>query len=171
MAYDFKKLTVLVVESSHVMFDLTHAVLDTFGVGRILPAFGFQRGFEIFCAENPDLILIDWLEEPMNGLMLTKKIRTDAASPNPYVPIILMSGHGSLRRVVTARDAGITAFVAKPYTARALYNRIEHLIENPRRFVKSEKFFGPDRRAGHAPLAYAGPDRRQPETPHGGREG
>ena len=160
MAYDFKKISVLIVENSHAMFDLTQSVLSTFGAGKVLSAFGFQRGFDCFCEENPDLVIIDWLEEPLTGLELTKKIRTDARSPNPYVPIILMSGHSSLKRILTARDAGITSFVAKPYTARALYSRIEHLIEQPRPFVRSENFTGPDRRVGHAPIGYNGPDRR-----------
>ena len=159
MSYDFENITVLVVESSHAMFDLTKSVLITFGVNQIYSSYGFQQGFDTFCHINPDLIIMDWMEEPNNGLELTKRIRADSSSPNPFVPIILMTGYTLKKRVIMARDSGITTFMAKPYTAKALYKRIEQLVERPRQFVKSESYFGPDRRALRADV-YKGPERR-----------
>ncbi|MFH1157551.1 MAG: response regulator [Pseudomonadota bacterium] len=159
MTYKFENITVLIVESSHAMFDLTKSVLNTFGVNRIHSAFGFDNGLSTFCKLNPDLVIIDWLSEPLNGLELTKKIRSDPASPNPFVPVILMSGYSVKRRVLTARDSGITSFLAKPFTAKMLYKRIEELIEFPRQFVKSEHYFGPDRRRPRTG-EYSGPERR-----------
>jgi CheY-like chemotaxis protein len=159
VSYDFENITVLIVESSQAMFDLTKSVLITFGVNQIYSAYGFKQGFEMFHHINPDLIIMDWLEEPNNGMELTKKIRSDPDSPNPFVPIILMTGYTLKKRVVMARDSGITTFMAKPYTAKALYKRIEQLVELPRQFVKSENYFGPDRRALREEM-YKGPERR-----------
>ncbi len=159
MPYQFKNITVLVIESSKAMFDLTKSVLQTFGVNQIYSAYGFEEGFQAMCRVNPDLIIIDWLEEPKNGLELTKRIRQDEKSPNPFVPIVLMTGYSQKRRVIAARDAGITEFLVKPFTANALYQRIEQLIESPRNFVRSENYFGPDRRR-KKDSAYQGPDRR-----------
>jgi len=160
MAYDFKKVNVLVTESTHTMFDLTQAVLAAFGVGRIYSAFDHNSGFRSFCQNNPDLVILDWLEDPLNGLELARKIRTHKSSPNPYVPIVMMSGHSSVKRILAARDAGVSAFMAKPFTAKSLFNRIEYLIEKPRPFVKAPDFIGPDRRTG-ARKDYQGPDRRR----------
>lgn len=141
------------------MFDLTKSVLVTFGVKQVYSAFDYQRGFENFCHISPDLVIMDWLDDPLNALELTKKIRTDPASPNPYAPIILMSGYSLKERVLKARDSGITCFMAKPYTAKALYTRIEQLVERPRQFVRSEDFFGPDRRSERS-STYTGEERR-----------
>lgn len=159
MPYQFKNITVLVVESSKPMFDLTKAVLQTFGVNQIYSAFGHDEGFARMCRLNPDLIIIDWLDEPNNGMELTKKIRRSAESPNPFVPIILMTGYSQKRRVIAARDAGITEFLVKPFTANALYQRIEQLIEAPRDFVRADSYFGPDRRR-KKDADYSGPERR-----------
>ncbi len=159
MAYQFKNITVLVIENSKPMFDLTKSVLQTFGVTQIYSAFGFDDGFMRMCRLNPDLVIIDWLEEPNNGMELTKKIRRSAETPNPFVPIILMTGYSQKRRVIAARDAGITEFLVKPFTANALYQRIEQLIEAPRSFVKNENYFGPDRRR-KKDGDYQGPERR-----------
>lgn len=159
MPYQFKNITVLVVESSRAMFDLTKSVLQTFGANQIYSAYGFEEGFETLVRVNPDLVIIDWLEEPHNGLVLTKKIRKSPDSPNPFVPIILMSGYSQKRRVIAARDAGITEFLVKPFTANALYQRIEQLIESPRDFVRNDTYFGPDRRRKRE-HGYQGPERR-----------
>jgi two-component system chemotaxis response regulator CheY len=45
-----------------------------------------------------------------------------------------------------ARDAGITEFLAKPVSATLIYRRIAAMVENPRDFVETGSFFGPDRR-------------------------
>jgi hypothetical protein len=48
--------------------------------------------------------------------------------------------------VCLARDAGITEFLAKPVSATLIYRRIAAMVENPRDFVETSSFFGPDRR-------------------------
>ncbi|HEX2752980.1 MAG TPA: response regulator [Alphaproteobacteria bacterium] len=164
MAYQFKNMTVLIVESTRAMSDLTKSVLITFGVSDIHTAFNSEEGFKMFCELEPDLVIIDWLQEPDNGLNLTKRIRSDKRSPNPFTPIILMTGYSQKRRVLQARDSGITEFLVKPFTAKALYQRIEQIIEMPRYFVVSDRYFGPDRRRKRD-ANYAGPDRRSDNQP------
>lgn len=159
MSYQFKNITVLVVESNHAMFDLTKAVLVTFGVNQVYSAYGFEQGYDSFCQLGPDLVIVDWLEDPQNGLELARKIRNHKGSPNPFVPIILMTGYSQKTRVLRARDAGVTEFLVKPFTAKTLYQRIEQLVERPRAFVRCESYFGPDRRRKRE-ADYAGPERR-----------
>ena len=164
MAYQFKNMKVLIVESTRAMSDLTKSVLMTFGVTDIHTAFDSEDGFKKFCDLEPDLVIIDWLQEPDNGLNLTKRIRGDKCSPNPFTPIILMTGYSQKRRVLQARDSGITEFLVKPFTAKALYQRIEQIIEMPRYFVVSDRYFGPDRRRKRD-TNYSGPDRRSDSQP------
>jgi two-component system chemotaxis response regulator CheY len=160
MSYQFQKITVLVVEDNQPMLEVTKALLLTFGVGNVVTAQNGEVGFKRFCEFNPDIVIADWMMKPMDGITLTKKVRTDPLSPNPYVPVILMTGFSEKRRVFQARDAGVTEFLVKPFNARDLYRRIAQLIERPRQFVRSEDFFGPDRRRGSSE-AYTGPLRRE----------
>lgn len=159
MAYQFRNATILVVESTRAMFDLTKGVLGAFGVGNVIYASDKASGFQSFCKHNPDLIIVDWLSDPDNGLELTKQIRNDPKSPNPFVPIIMMTGYSQKKRVVMARDSGITEFLIKPFTAKTLYHRIEQIVEKPRLFVKTNEFFGPERRRRAAD--YTGTERRE----------
>src|SRR6185503_19347376 len=58
------------------------------------------------------------------------------------------------------RDAGVTEFLAKPISAKALYQRIINVVANPRPFIKTKTYFGPDRRR-NTTSNYIGPERRK----------
>ena len=146
MTYKFQNISVLLVESSEPMLALARDVLRTFGVKRIHFAYDIQKGFDIFLRENPDLVITDWLGDSNDGLALIKQMRTDSRSPNPLVPIILMTGFTYKDKIFSARDAGISELLVKPYTAHGMYHKIENLIEKPKAFVKTTNFLGPDRR-------------------------
>ena len=58
----------------------------------------------------------------------------------------MLTGHSELARVQEARDSGIHEFLAKPISAKSLFTRIAAIIENPRPFINTDAYFGPDRR-------------------------
>jgi CheY-like chemotaxis protein len=164
MSYQMHRISVLVVEDNLPMLDITKSLLLTFGVGQVYTAHNGEMGFERFCAHNPDIVIADWMMKPMDGISFTRKIRNDPLSVNPYVPVILMTGFSERRRVLQARDAGVTEFLVKPFNARDLYKRIAQVIERPRQFVRSEDFFGPDRRRKVEGQVYDGPRRREGDS-------
>jgi two-component system chemotaxis response regulator CheY len=108
----------------------------------------------------PDIIFADWAMPIFDGLELAQMIRQPGANANPYVPIIMLTGHSEKKRVTAARDAGITEFMAKPISAKALYQRVLNVVANPRPFIKTKNYFGPDRRRNVNPN-YVGPERRK----------
>lgn len=160
MGFRFEKLSVLVVEDTPPMQKLIASVLESLGVRRVNVADNGERGFSLYVRENHDLIIADWLMSPVDGLELVRKVRTDPASPNRIVPYIMLTGYNSLGRVMTARDAGVTEFLVKPFTAADVAKRIAHVINKPRDHIDSAQYFGPDRRR-HADPAYRGPWRRE----------
>jgi len=95
----------------------------------------------------------------MTGLEFVKKIRTDPNSPNPFVPVIMLTGHTHIDHVRMARDAGANEFLAKPVSVKAVLSRLMAVIEHPRPFVRSKSYFGPCRRR-RAMDDYRGPERR-----------
>lgn len=146
MSYQFEQISVLVVEDVLPMALMMRSVLETFGVRKIYLARNGEEGFDLYCRHNPDIVLADWMMKPVDGITLTRMIREHRQSPNPYVPIILMTGFSEKKRVMQARDAGVTEFLVKPFVARDLYKRIVQVTERPRQFVRSYDYFGPDRR-------------------------
>lgn len=143
MSYQLQSIRVLIVEDNQPMLELAKSLLSTFGVGMVYTAKNGEDGFKKFQELNPDLVIADWMMKPMDGISLTRRIRNDAGSPNQFVPVILMTGFSEKRRVIQARDAGVTEFLVKPFNARDLYRRIAQVIERPRQFVRSEDFLAP----------------------------
>jgi DNA-binding response OmpR family regulator len=160
LSYRFDGITILVVEDNQPMLEITKTLLTTFGVGTVHGAKDGDAGFAAYCKYKPDIVIADWMMKPVDGISLARRIRNDPASPNHFVPIILMTGFSEMRRVIQARDAGVTEFLVKPFTARDLFKRLTQIIERPRQFVRSEDFFGPDRRR-KGTTEYSGPMRRE----------
>lgn len=156
----FEYLKALVVEDNPHMRALLRALMNTLGIMAVYEAANGDDAFEILRNRQPDLILTDLSMKPRNGIEFTLQVRNAATSPNPYVPIIMVTGHTERHRVEAARDAGVTEFLAKPITARNLFSRIGEIVDRPRPFVKCADYFGPDRRR-HRTQDYAGPFRRR----------
>ena len=139
---------------------LLRSLMHALGIKQIIECSDGAQGYEELRAKRPDFVLTDLSMKPIDGIEFTKLVRTAKDSPNPYVPIIMVTGHTERPRVEAARDAGVTEFLAKPITASNLLLRIAEIVEHPRSFVRCETYFGPDRRRHHDP-DYPGPFRRQ----------
>lgn len=159
MAFKLEKLKILLVEDITPMRQLFVSVLKCLGINNITAAPDGQDAFRLFCKNNHDIILTDWVMDPMDGIELTREIRTNDLSPNKMVPIIMITGYSAWPRVETARDAGVTEFLVKPFSANDIAKRISHVISNPRDFIDIQDYFGPDRRRRVDP-DYTGPRRR-----------
>jgi len=159
--YDFETLKVLVADDSRPMRSLIKSFLLGFGVKEMFEAADANEAFEEVKTNEPDIVITDWRMPPTDGLDLVRQIRIDMESPNPYLPIIMLTGFTELHRVKQARDAGVTAFLAKPISAAALYRRLCTVIDDQRPFVRVGEFFGPDRRAKRRSEPYMGVERRR----------
>jgi len=144
--YDFKNLRVLVCDDSLQIRALVRNCLMAFGIKNIHEAQDAKTGFQEIIENDPDLVITDWNMPAGDGIDLVHLIRHGPDSPNPYVPIIMLSGYSELERVEIARDTGVSSFLAKPMSAQSLYSRLVSLVEDQRLFVRSDDFFGPDRR-------------------------
>jgi CheY-like chemotaxis protein len=157
---DFNRLRFLVIEDSAHMRRILRTLLNGFGAREVYEAEDGASGLEAFTHFMPDIVIADWVMPIFDGLELAQMIRQPGANANPYVPIIMLTGHSDKNRVMIARDAGITEFLCKPISPKSLYERILNVVAKPRPFVKTKTYFGPDRRRGVNP-GYSGPERRK----------
>jgi CheY-like chemotaxis protein len=157
--YRFDRLKILVVDDNVHMRKVVSTILRAFGVIQIHEAIDGASAWKLLSEFNPDVVLLDWMMEGMSGFEFAKMVRTSAASPNPYLPIIMLTGNSSIECVNNARDAGVNEFLAKPVSAKAVMVRLTAVIENPRPFVRTKVYFGPCRRR-RGKDEYRGPERR-----------
>ena len=148
-----ESLKILIVDDSDQMRRMIRAMLMSFGVTQIVMANNGADAFRIARETWPDIIITDWNMKPTNGIQLAQALRRDPNSYNPYVPILLLTGHADKDRIVEARDAGITEVLAKPVSPTALHQRLMAMVEKPRPFVEDTTYFGPDRRRRDKPIS------------------
>lgn len=168
MRLEFQRLRFLVVEDNRYMRLIIRTMLHGFGSREVYDVEDGAAGIEAFAAFKPDIVITDWELPALDGIELTRRIRNPATSADPYTPIIMITAYAEKGRVLQARDAGVTDYLVKPVSAKTLYERILGLVASPRPFIKSTRYFGPDRRPGSAasgqePRAGAPADGSRPE--------
>ena len=149
--YDFSNLNILVVDDCRFMSQVLERILEILGVGQTRPAKDGSDAIQKLQEFNADILIVDWEMAPMSGPEFIHYLRTDPNSPDPYLPVIMLSAYSESLKVEQARDFGITEFLAKPVSAKTLYSRLVSVVEQPRAYVQTGEFFGPCRRRLNLP--------------------
>lgn len=152
-------LHVLIVDDNEQMRFLLRCLLRAGGLLHISEAANVEEAFDIMRLTPVSLVLVDWKMQPIDGLTFTRMARLKPDTPNPYVPILMLTAHTEMSRVAAARDAGVTGFIKKPISSRILFERVTNALTDARSFIRTPSFFGPDRRHVTS-VDYAGPFRR-----------
>lgn len=161
--YDFSKLQCLVVDDNRHMRVLVKTIMHSLGVKITREAEDGADAIKELSTFPADFAIVDWMMDPLDGIDFVRLVRNASDSPNPYLPIIMLTGHTEAQRIIDARDAGVTEFLAKPISAKALFQRIVEIIEHPRPFVRTGTYFGPNRRRTKEGAKFRGTERRQSE--------
>lgn len=153
------RISVLLVDDNAHMLHIVRTMLRGFGIVHIFEARDPAEGLDIARNDAIDIIVLDYQMDILDGLEFTRMIRTAKDSQNRYVPIILLTAYTERSRIAAARDAGVTEICAKPINANEMWLKMCACINDPRPFVRSKGFFGPDRRRRET-SNYEGSERR-----------
>ncbi len=158
----YELLKILLVDDNQYMRLLLAEILRAVGVHTILEASDGAEGLKMLRTHPIDVVMTDLSMRPMDGVEFVRLVRNAPESPNPMMPVIMITGHSTVVRVNEARNAGVNEFLTKPLTARGVIERLHQAIQNQRPFIRCETYFGPDRRRRADPN-YNGPRRRAEE--------
>jgi two-component system, chemotaxis family, chemotaxis protein CheY len=139
-------LSVLIAEDNEPMRHLLEAMVRAMGVPRVVLAANGREALEQIRRDLPDLLIADWHMEEMTGVELARDIRSSEESPNPYLPIIMVTAYADKEHVTKAIKAGVHEILVKPVSPTALAARIREIFARPRGFVRTPTYFGPERR-------------------------
>src|SRR5680860_149544 len=81
-----------------------------------------------FRAARPDAVIVDYRLPDMNALELLPRLK----GIDPSVPLVVLTGHGSIDLAVRAIKEGAEQFLTKPIELPALRVVLERLLENRR---------------------------------------
>ena len=124
MAYD-----ILIVDDEADIRSLTAGILEDEGY-ETREAGDSVTALETIARRRPNLVLLDiWLRgSELDGLGILKAIKRDHAE----IPVVMMSGHGTVETAVSAIQDGAYDFVEKPFQADRLILAIERALEADR---------------------------------------
>lgn len=167
--YTLKNFTVVLVEDYDFIRNLASSMLKVFGIGNVIICKNAKEAIQVITMNNAqvmqgttrpiDMILTDWMMPEGSGQELIQWMRNHKSEQIRFMPVILLTTFASEKVVTGARDFGVNEILVKPVSAQKIATRILSIIDNPRPFVKTLSFFGPDRR--RKDVARKGEDRRK----------
>jgi chemotaxis signal transduction protein/ABC-type nitrate/sulfonate/bicarbonate transport system substrate-binding protein/CheY-like chemotaxis protein len=124
MTIDPRTIKVLLVEDAATMRKIEKMTLKSLGYENIIEAENGVLAVQIL-EENDDidLIISDWNMPEKDGYELLCWIR--ANDRYKTAPFLMATGQGDMKQEKKAIDAGVSAFVAKPFNADELKEKIE----------------------------------------------
>jgi len=151
--FDLQRFRVLLVEDNGYVCQILRELLFDLSVGQVQTANSGVEAIEIMKSMGSDydeggpfdLIISDMMMTPIDGMLLLKWVREGKESPDRFVPFLMMSGAADDDNVKLARDKGVNEFLAKPFSASTVAEKVLALINRPRQFVATRDYFGPDR--------------------------
>ncbi len=121
---------------------------DEMGIRELLSEILFDEGYRVHLAENaaqarafrnkqkPDLVLLDiWMPET-DGVTLLKEWATDGSLT---MPVIMMSGHGTIETAVEATRIGALDFLEKPIALQKLLSAVAKAIQQDMPAIRTAK--------------------------------
>jgi two-component system nitrogen regulation response regulator NtrX len=132
------KPRILVIDDESAIRDSLRMTLEYEGYDCLLAATG-QEGVALAERESPDLVLLDVKMPGMDGLEVLDRLH----AMNEALPVIVVSGHGTISTAVEATKKGAFDFIEKPFASErvlvCLRNALDHgrLRDENRSFKKA----------------------------------
>ena len=114
-------LKILTIDDDPGITKLLSLLLGSYGMTVIMANKG-EDGIQLVRTESPDLVLLDMMMPGMNGMEVSKTIRSFCD-----VPILAFSALANAQEVAAAMNAGVSDYLEKPAPADILVERINKL--------------------------------------------
>ena len=133
------KHDVLIVEDETDIRTIIAGILEDEGY-TVRQAATSEQAVEALRSRLPALIVLDvWLEgSSMDGIELLDLVKKD----NPLLPVIIVSGHGTVETAVAAIRKGAFDYIVKPFKAEKLLVTVTRALENARLRRENEELKG-----------------------------
>lgn len=139
----FPDLATLVVDESLYIRRILRDMLTRVGLKRLLDAPDGAEALGMLSESKPDLVILDWDLDILSGEEFIRLARTPATSPAPTVPIILMVSKPRRMVVDRALSLGVNEIIAKPFSPKVLWSRLDEVINRPRPYMQVKSLLRP----------------------------
>jgi len=145
---DLGPIVALVIDDNRYARSFVKTALHSFGLRTIHEAGDGPAALDLLGREAIHLVIVAHDLSPMNGIAFARAVRRgEGGTTGNDIAIIIISTESSRETVLEAINAGVTEFLVKPLSTESLFRRVRNALVNPRPFVQSDDFIGPDRRS------------------------
>jgi len=117
-----KDMRVFIVDDYNTMLRILRNLLRQLDINNVDEATNGDTAYQMLQRTPPDLIISDWNMQPVTGLDLLKKVRSDAKLK--HIPFIMVTAESKTENVVAAKQAGVSNYIVKPFNAETLRAKI-----------------------------------------------
>lgn len=143
---NFKGLNFMIADSNENIRAIMHGILRGFGVTSIFDAVDGEVALRDLQFRSVDVLFCELNLPKVDGFSLIKSLRADESSPARFIPVLILTSHTQQRNIEKSRDSGANIVIAKPLSVKAIYDRLAWIAEEPKAFVQTTGYIGPDRR-------------------------
>lgn len=95
-----------------------------------------EQAYEAVAARVPSLVILDiWLQNSdHDGMNILQRLKAD----HPHLPVIMISGHGTIETAVSAIKLGAYDFIEKPFKSDRLLVMIDRALEAAQLKIENE---------------------------------
>lgn len=117
----------LIVDDSPTMRRIICNSLKEIGYTELLEAEDGHQALEKLHITPVDFVITDWNMPNMNGLALTKTIRSHPEMQN--IPVLMITTRGMQEDVIAAMHARVSNYIVKPFTPGVLREKIDVILK------------------------------------------
>jgi len=122
-----QNMKILVVDDFSTMRRIIKNILREIGYNNVDEADDGSTALEKLKSAKFDFVVTDWNMPNMPGIELLKAIRQDDVLKD--TPVLMVTAEAAKENVVTAVAAGVNNYIVKPFTAAALKERIDIILQ------------------------------------------
>lgn len=116
-----KRNLLLIDDETWFLESLKEILADEY---EVITAAGGKEGVQKYLDNLVDLILLDLAMPEMDGIEVLQRVR----EVNPWIPVIIMTGHSTIERAETAASLGVQGYIKKPFDSEVLKEKIKEIL-------------------------------------------
>ncbi len=140
---NMRELKVLVVDSNGTVRQMLKRFLHEMSVETVELAEDGADAIEKLQEFPADLVLCDLHMAPLDGIEFTRLLRSADDSPNPYLPVLILTSDATAAQLHNALGAGANDFMVKPINIISLRRKIQGLFARPIVFLRDGRYLKP----------------------------